>query len=111
MAEQTDLGVLACGDPDFLIDETDCELAEILTHLRDCIDNVWGELIWLGNQEPARVSSFGPFLGRTLLELGTTALVGRLDQRGSLLSSVPRSTVTTLLINHGRLRCVGKVTS
>ncbi|WNG43292.1 hypothetical protein F0U60_03675 [Archangium minus] len=37
------------------------------------------QLAWLGEQEARRISLLGPFLGRSLLELSATALIGRLD--------------------------------
>ncbi|MCY1033281.1 hypothetical protein OV207_17640 [Corallococcus sp. BB11-1] len=43
------------------------------------MDSVLSQLAWLGEQDSERVSMFGPFLGRSLLELAATALIGRLD--------------------------------
>lgn len=43
------------------------------------MDSVMHQFSWLGEQDAGRVSMFGPFLGRSLLELSATALIGRLD--------------------------------
>lgn len=55
------------------------EIAEIMSFIKATIDRVVEELAWLSNEDDKRVSMLGPFLGRSLLELSTTALVGRLD--------------------------------
>lgn len=74
----TDLSLLLCGKPR-PVSEGGSELDEILAHIRESIDYLIGQLSWLGAQEGRHVSMLGPFFGRSLLELGTTALIGRLD--------------------------------
>jgi|SRR5690348_75238 len=75
----SDLGVLVCGDLRTVDVGEDSELAKIFTHLQTMIDRILGELGWLGTQLPERIAMYGPFLGRSLLELGLTALIGRID--------------------------------
>lgn len=75
---QNAVGLLSCG----AIDDARSgrsELAEVLSYVRDTIDLVSRQLTWLSQQDDSHVSILGPFLGRSLLELGTTALLGRLD--------------------------------
>lgn len=55
------------------------ELEEILCHIGESIDGVIKHLRWVGKQPPARLALLGPFLGRSLLEVGLTAVVARLD--------------------------------
>ncbi|MBI4820614.1 MAG: hypothetical protein HY791_30400 [Deltaproteobacteria bacterium] len=43
------------------------------------IDLLLEQLEWLSGQEDDRVSVLAPFLGRSLLDLATTALIGRFD--------------------------------
>jgi hypothetical protein len=54
-------------------------LEQILTHVGKSTDRVLEQIIWLGSQDDGRISIFGPFLGRSLLELSATALIARLD--------------------------------
>ena len=73
-----DLSLLICGKPT-AAPYGDSELGQILTHIQESMDYLMDEISWLGEQEPRRVSMLGPFLGRSLLELSATALIGRLD--------------------------------
>jgi hypothetical protein len=52
---------------------------EVLSHLSASIDNVVQELESLESLSPNQLSLFAPFLGRSILELGCTALIARLD--------------------------------
>jgi hypothetical protein len=52
---------------------------EVLSHLSASIDNVVKELVTLESLNPNQISLFAPFLGRSILELGCTALIARLD--------------------------------
>lgn len=72
-----DLGALVCGRVTGVTSPS--EIGEIMSFIRDTIDRVVVELAWLSSQDDKRVSMLGPFLGRSLLELSTTALVGRMD--------------------------------
>jgi hypothetical protein len=73
-----DLSLLTCGRPT-VATGTISEPAQILTHIQASMDYVIEQLSWLAQQEPRRISTLGPFLGRSLLELSATALIGRLD--------------------------------
>jgi hypothetical protein len=77
----SDLGLLACGTPNVVPGGPawHSELGKILAHLQASLDYVMDQLSWLADQEPRRISMLGPFLGRSLLELSATALIGRLD--------------------------------
>jgi hypothetical protein len=79
----TDISLLTCGRPTTDADGSD--LDKILTHIQAMIDAMMEQLSWLAEQEDTRVAVFGPFLGRSLLELSTTALIGRLDPLRVLL--------------------------
>ncbi len=72
-----DLSLLTCGNPTDSLGAS--EVGKILIHLQGTIDHVMDQLSWLGAQDDKRISLFGPFLGRSLLELSATALISRLD--------------------------------
>ncbi|WP_147451586.1 hypothetical protein [Corallococcus llansteffanensis] len=72
-----DLSLLTCGNPGAALQNS--ELGQILSHIQSTMDYVMTQISWLSEQDGGRVSMFGPFLGRSLLELAATALVGRLD--------------------------------
>lgn len=72
---QSHLALLLCGHL-----RTDAnELGEVLKHLSDTIDNVVSEINNLENLNDLQISLYGPFLGRSVLELACTALIARLD--------------------------------
>lgn len=71
----TSLSKLLCGERN----TSSSELDEILGHLSSSIDNVVKEISKLGDLNPDQVALYGPFLGRSILELGCTALIARLD--------------------------------
>jgi hypothetical protein len=73
-----DVSLLTCGTAEISVSETS-ELAEMLSYIRETTELVLTQLSWLSTQGPEQISMFGPFLGRSLLELSTTALIGRLD--------------------------------
>ena len=52
---------------------------EVLSHLSVSIDNVVKELVTLQSLSDNQISLFAPLLGRSILELGCTALIARLD--------------------------------
>ena len=70
------LGRLVCGAP-----APGSTLAEILEHLRLTLTSISSEIELLEDDKgaPARYGLVGPFLGRSLLEVSFTALLGRLD--------------------------------
>lgn len=78
MTEIADLAKLLCGGTG-IDDAPDCEISKILRHLREVVTSTLVELEWLGTQSDQRISIYGPFLVRSLLEVGVTALIGRLD--------------------------------
>lgn len=51
----------------------------ILCHLNSSIERVLNEIINLPEQEDSHISLYGPYLGRSLMELTATALIARLD--------------------------------
>jgi hypothetical protein len=73
------LSNLVCGCLPQSPQGLDSDLRDILKHVGDSLDYMVDEVEWLANQNDQRVASLGPFLGRSLLELGVTALIGRLD--------------------------------
>ena len=75
VSNQSALAKLLCGNvvPD------GGGIDEVLSHLSVSIDNVVTELIRLESLSPNQISLFAPFLGRSILELGCTALIARLD--------------------------------
>ena len=79
MAELTDLAKLVCGGVEIESADPDCEVSQIFLHLRSVLETVLTELKWLTDEPVVRVTLYGPFLVRTLLEVGVTALIGRMD--------------------------------
>lgn len=53
--------------------------AGITNHLCASVKAVVSEIVKLPDENPERIALFGPFLGRSILELTYTAIVGRLD--------------------------------
>lgn len=74
-----DLSLLTCGNPIAPAPSGSAEIGEILTYIQSMIDAVLNQLSWLATQDQQRISMLAPFLGRSLLELSITALIGRLD--------------------------------
>jgi hypothetical protein len=75
VSNQSALAKLLCGNvvPD------GGDIDEVLNHLSASIDNVVKELVTLESLSDNQISLFAPFLGRSILELGCTALIARLD--------------------------------
>jgi hypothetical protein len=71
-----DLGRLVCGAP-----PPGCTLTEILDHLNTTLATISAEIESLQKDaaEETRFALLGPFLGRSLLEVALTAILGRLD--------------------------------
>jgi hypothetical protein len=51
----------------------------VTAHLSTSVKVVISEILKLPAESPERIALFGPFLGRSVVELTYTALVGRLD--------------------------------
>lgn len=79
MSNLTDLAKLVCGSDSINDAENECEISEILKHLKSVLVNVLEEIEVIGTESESRITLYGPFLVRTLLEVGVTALIGRLD--------------------------------
>ena len=79
MSNLTDLAILVCGSDDIYDAENECEISEILKHLKSVLVSVLEEIEAIGRESDSRITLYGPFLVRTLLEVGVTALIGRLD--------------------------------
>lgn len=98
MAELKKLATLVCGGGEVDTAQGDCELSKILLHLRTILVSILGELNALGAQSPERISLYGPFLTRSLLEVAVTALIGRLsDHKIQLLQTAGYATVGALV--------------
>jgi hypothetical protein len=74
-SNQSALAKLLCGN---LVADGE-GINEVLSHLSASIDNVVKELVNLESLSTNQMSLFAPFLGRSILELGCTALIARLD--------------------------------
>lgn len=79
MADLKKLATLVCGGDEVDAAQADCEVSKILLHLRTIFVSILDELDVLGVQSPERISLYGPFLTRSLLEVAVTALIGRID--------------------------------
>lgn len=73
------LSKLVCGNVPAQNVPGACELSEILTHLGKSLERLGSEIRDLNEDDDSRVAVIGPFLGRSLLEIAVTALIGRLD--------------------------------
>ncbi|WP_198781165.1 hypothetical protein [Shewanella putrefaciens] len=73
---QSHLSKLLCGN---LYTENTGEIDEIFLHISETIDKLSIEIQNFLELSADRRMLFGPFLGRSILELGTTALIARLD--------------------------------
>lgn len=74
-----DLSLLVCGNCAATSQDGEPALGQILAYIQSSMDSVLDHLSWLRTEEPKRILMLAPFLGRSLLELATTALIGRLD--------------------------------
>jgi hypothetical protein len=75
--------------------------AGIASHLHNSLKGIVTEIVALPGESPERIALYGPFLGRSVLELTYTALVGRLDPFRLLVlreiqMRLPTSDVTVL---------------
>ena len=68
------LTLLVCGAPN-----ANSELGQVLNHIRVTLETVVNELLTLKDLSDSRVSFYGPFLGRSILELSCTAVIARID--------------------------------
>lgn len=75
VSNQSALAKLLCGN----VVHDGGDIDEVLSHLSASIDNVVEELVTLESLSDKQISLFAPFLGRSILELGCTALIARLD--------------------------------
>lgn len=75
VSNQSALAKLLCGN--VVLDGGGID--EVLSHLSVSIDNVVKELVTLQSLSDNQISLFAPLLGRSILELGCTALIARLD--------------------------------
>ena len=73
--KNTCLSKLICGY-DF---DPKNEIDVILGHLSNSIEKIIVEIIELPSKEDDKLTLYGPYLGRSLLELSMTALLARLD--------------------------------
>lgn len=69
------LPMLLCGKKNNI----DSDISEILNHLFDSIKKICCEINKLQTMSDEHITLYGPFLGRSLLELGSTALIARID--------------------------------
>ena len=69
------LTLLLCG----ALSTEENEINEVLAHLASSIENATEEINSLDLLSDKKVSLYGPFLGRSVLELAATALIARLD--------------------------------
>ena len=82
----SDLSLILCGSLD-----KPSELWEILIHIRNTLDLIIAELDRLLKSNDGQISLYGSFIGRSILELGCTALIARIDPfRVLLLREVQR---------------------
>lgn len=72
---QSPLSLLLCGDSK----NKAGAIFEVIAHISRSIDTLTEEFEELPTTTDKRVSFYGPFLGRSLLELASTALIARLD--------------------------------
>ncbi len=59
--------------------ESEIEIDMILQHIANSLEKIINEIIVLPSLEDDRLSLYGPYLGRSLLELSLMALLGRID--------------------------------
>lgn len=72
---QSPLSLLLCGNSG----DKSGAIHEVIAHISNSIDTLTEELQELSTASEKRMSFYGPFLGRSLLELASTALIARLD--------------------------------
>ncbi|EKN4199033.1 hypothetical protein NTJ19_002366 [Yersinia ruckeri] len=75
ISNQSDLAFLLCGNTS----NASSEIDEILSHISESIDLIVNEIRAYSQLSRAQQVLYGPFLGRSLLELGATAIIARID--------------------------------
>ncbi len=71
---EQDFKILLCGETD-----SESDLGEILIHIGNTLSLVVDQIPSLLESSEQHISLYGPFIGRSILELGCTAIIGRLD--------------------------------
>ncbi|MBM7355459.1 hypothetical protein [Lelliottia amnigena] len=71
----TAIPMLLCGKKN----DHNSDINEILNHLFDSLKKICFEIKKLQTMTDDHITLYGPFLGRSLLELGSTALIARID--------------------------------
>lgn len=61
------------------VSDSDSDIDSILTHLNSSIHKVTRELYMLKDKDDSFISLYGPYLGRSLMELSVTAILARVD--------------------------------
>lgn len=62
MSELANLAKLLCGGTVIDHAAADCEVSQILLHLRSVLEATLQELRWLSTEPDARIGMYGPFL-------------------------------------------------
>lgn len=70
-----DLALLLCGKES----ADKAPIDEVLDHIAEGVSAVFDEIKELKNQDDRHVMLYGPFLGRSILEIGCTSIIARLD--------------------------------
>lgn len=73
--DHSSISILLCG----IKSSPNSDIDEILNYLFDSIVKIIEEISKLSSMPDDHITLYGPFLGRSLLELGSTALIARLD--------------------------------
>jgi len=55
------------------------DLCKVISHLGQTLDLLLEQARWLSEQDDKKVAAFGPYIGRSLLEIAVTAIAARLD--------------------------------
>ncbi|MGB0388662.1 MAG: hypothetical protein ACPGWR_27900 [Ardenticatenaceae bacterium] len=71
---KSDFSLLLCGRPD-----SSSELGDSLLHISSTLDRIIGQVEPLFKSDEEQITLYGPFLGRSILDLGCAALIGRLE--------------------------------
>lgn len=72
---QTALSKLLCGDTP----SHESGITEVLRHLSNSIDNIVRSIVQMDYSDAAKLALMAPFFARSILELGSTAILARLD--------------------------------
>ncbi|WP_447527596.1 hypothetical protein [Vreelandella sp. TE19] len=60
-------------------DDRNSDIDQILSHLESSIEKIVNEIQELPSQPDEKLTLYGPYLGRALMELATTAMLAKLD--------------------------------